>query len=130
MLAQFFWEQYQTAEVPARGSIVLAVDGKTLRGAIPSGSNRGGHLVAAYLPGSGVVLAQLAVATKANERVAVPKLLAHLDLTGMIVVGDALQVQRALRIQVVEAVGTMCGLSKTIRSRASPTWKCRSRART
>ena len=50
-----------TAEIPACGSIVLAVDGRTLRGTIPSEQTRGLHLVAAYLPTTGVVLAQVAV---------------------------------------------------------------------
>ena len=105
LLGQFFEQTQKTAEVPARGSIVLAVDGKTLRGTIPAGQTRGVHLVAAYLPSSGVVLAQLAVSHKHNEIVAVPQLLAHLDLTGTVVVGDAMQAQRELSIQVVEDGG-------------------------
>jgi predicted transposase YbfD/YdcC len=92
-------------EVPDRCSIHVAIDGKTLRGTIPQGQTRGVHLVAAYLPATGVVLAQVAVERKENEIVAVPKLLAQLDLTGMVVVGDAMQAQRALSIQVVEAGG-------------------------
>jgi predicted transposase YbfD/YdcC len=103
VLGQFFAEQQASAEVLARGSTVLAVDGKTLRGTIPAGQSRGVHLVAAYLPNQGVVLAQLAVDCKENEIVAVPKLLKQLDLTGMVVVGDAMQAQRELSIQVVEA---------------------------
>ncbi|NNJ10394.1 ISAs1 family transposase [Chloroflexales bacterium ZM16-3] len=105
VLGQFFAEQQATAAVPERGSIVLAVDGKTLRGTIPAGQSRGVHLVAAYLPEQGVVLAQRAVDRKENEIVAVPKLLKQLDLTGMVVVGDAMQAQRELSIQVVEAQG-------------------------
>jgi predicted transposase YbfD/YdcC len=105
VLSQFFAEQQASVEVPERGSIVLAVDGKTLRGSIPSGQSRGVHLVAAYLPEQGVVLAQLAVDHKENEIVAVPKLLAQLDLTGAVVVGDAMQAQRELSRQVVEAKG-------------------------
>jgi predicted transposase YbfD/YdcC len=105
LLGQFFEQTQQTAEVPARGSIVLAVDGKTLRGTIPAGRTRGVHLVAAYLPSAGVVLAQLAVDHKHNEIVAVPQLLAHLDLTGRVVVGDAMQAQRELSIQVVQDGG-------------------------
>lgn len=64
MLGQFFAEQQATAEVPERGSIVLAVAGKTLRGTIPAGQSRGVHLVAAYLPNQDVVQAQLAVDRK------------------------------------------------------------------
>ena len=51
------------------------------------------------------MLAQLAVDRKENEMVAVPKLLKQLDVTGMVVVGDAMQAQRELSIQVVEAQG-------------------------
>ena len=40
VLGRFFAEQQATAEVPVRGSIVLAVDGKTLRGTIGA-STRG-----------------------------------------------------------------------------------------
>jgi predicted transposase YbfD/YdcC len=105
LVGQFFQEQFATAEVPARGSIVLAVDGKTLRGTIPVGQTRGVHLVCAYLPDFGIVLAQMAVEAKENEIVAVPRLLKQLDLTGLVVVGDAMQAQRALSIQVVEEGG-------------------------
>lgn len=104
-LSTFFQARQATAEVPARGSLILAVDGKTLRGTIPAGQTRGVHLVAAYLPETGVVLAQLAVDTKENEIVVVPTLVAHLDLTGMVVVGDAMQTQRQLSIQIVENGG-------------------------
>ncbi|MHB8596316.1 MAG: hypothetical protein ACYDER_05840 [Ktedonobacteraceae bacterium] len=48
-----------TGAQPKRGSIQLALDGKTLRGPIPLGKTRGVHLLAAYLPGQGVVLAQM-----------------------------------------------------------------------
>jgi len=105
VLGQFFAEQQQCPEVPARGTIVVAVDGKTLRGTIAAGKTRGVHLVAAYLPREGVVLAQVAVDCKENEIVAVPKLLRQLDLTGVVVVGDAMQAQRALSVQVVETNG-------------------------
>jgi predicted transposase YbfD/YdcC len=105
LLGQFFREQQATSEVPARGRIVLAVDGKSVRGTIPSGQTRGLHLVCAYLPGAGVVLTQVAVDRKENEIVAVPKMLAKLDLTGVVVVGDAMQAQRALSTQVVEDGG-------------------------
>lgn len=104
-LGRFFQATQTTAEVPARGSIILAVDGKTLRGTIPAGHTSGVHLVAASLPEHGVVLAQLAVDHKENEIVVVPTLLAQLDLTGMVVVGDAMQTQRQLSTQIVEAGG-------------------------
>jgi predicted transposase YbfD/YdcC len=105
LLARFFQAMQRRAEVPARGSIVLAIDGKTVRGTIPTGSTQGLHLMAAYLPEQGVVLAQLAVDTKTNEIVAAPKVLAQLELTGIVVTGDAMQAQRELSIQVVQQGG-------------------------
>lgn len=111
LLGEFF-AQTLAAEVPARGSVVLNIDGKTLRGTIPSGSTRGVHLMAAYLPKQGVVLAQVAVASKENEIVAAPKLLAQLDLRGMVVTGDAIQAQRALSVQIVGQQGDYAWLVK------------------
>ena len=104
VLGAFFQVAQHTPETPPRGSIVLAVDGKTLRGTIPAGQTAGVQLVAAYLPTRGVLLAQLAVDHKENEIVVVPALLAQLDLTG-VVVGDAMQTQRELSVQIVEAGG-------------------------
>jgi predicted transposase YbfD/YdcC len=93
-------------EVPARCSIAVALDGKTIRGTIPRGQSHGGvHLLAAYVPRRGAVLAQIAVATKENEIVAAPTLLRQLDLTGVLLSGDAMFTQRALSIQIVEAGG-------------------------
>jgi predicted transposase YbfD/YdcC len=112
VLGQFFREQHATAEVPARGSIILAIDGKTVRGTIPAGQTRGVHLLAAYLPERGVTLAQVAVERKENEIVAAPPLLKRLDLTGVVVTGDAMHAQRALSRQIVEAQGDYCWLVK------------------
>ncbi len=53
-------------------SVLIALDGKTLRGTIPSGQTRGLHLLAAYLPGEGIVLFQVAVESKTNEIGAAP----------------------------------------------------------
>ncbi len=39
-------------------SVLIAFDGKTLRGTIPTGDSHGVHLLAAYVPDSGVVLVQ------------------------------------------------------------------------
>jgi predicted transposase YbfD/YdcC len=103
-VASFFKRQFAQAP-PKRGSIVLNIDGKTLRGTIPSGSKQGVHLVAAYLPQQGVVLAQLAVRHKANELTVVPSLLGQIDLHGVVVSGDAIFAQRNLSVQIVEAGG-------------------------
>jgi hypothetical protein len=72
ILGRFFQQLHQPTDVPARGSLILAIDGKPLRGTIPAGQTRGVHLIAAYLPERGVVLAQLAVDRKENEIVVMP----------------------------------------------------------
>ncbi len=100
------------AEVPDRAQIALALDGKTLRGTIPLGHTHGIHLVAAYLPTEGVVLAQLEVATKENEIVVAPTLLAQIDLQGVVVTGDAMYTQRPLSTQIIEAGGDYLWLVK------------------
>ena len=94
------------SQQPTTGrSVLIALDGKTLRGTIPTGQSQGVHLLAAYVPAQGIVLVQVAVANKENEIVAAPKVLASLDLRGKIVVGDAMQTQRELSVQVIAADG-------------------------
>jgi predicted transposase YbfD/YdcC len=94
-----------TPEVPARGSVIVNLDGKTLRGTIAQGHTSGVHLLAAYQADQGRVLAQVAVGSKTNEIGAAPALLKQFDLTGAVVTGDAMHTQRQLSTQVVEAGG-------------------------
>jgi hypothetical protein len=111
VVGQFFSELCQSSirkKRRRRGGLVLTIDGKTIRGTIPLGRTRGVHLIAAYLPQVGVVLAQLEVQkvqTRANEVLVAPKLLAQLDLTGVVVTGDAMFAQRNLSAQVVRGGG-------------------------
>lgn len=104
LLGQFFATAPSDAELE-RGTIQLALDGKTLRGTIPLGATRGVHLLAAYLPNQGVVLAQMRVEEKSNEITHAPKLLRQLDLRGVVVSGDAMFDQRELSSQMVQANG-------------------------
>ncbi len=90
-------------EVGAEARINL--DGKAVRGTIALGATRGQHLLAAYLPGLGVVLFQVAVETKTNEISAAPQVQKMLDLRGKIVTWDALLAQRALSLLMVNAGG-------------------------
>ncbi|MCS6882939.1 MAG: hypothetical protein RMK84_18470 [Oscillochloridaceae bacterium] len=83
---------------------MLALDGKTLRGTILAGHTRDVHLLAAFLPEQGMVLAQAPVERKENEIVVAPTLLARLPLAG-VVVGDALHARRATCRSIVEANG-------------------------
>ncbi len=87
-------------------AVVIAIDGKTVRGTITREDPFGLHLLAAYLPGEGLVLMQMVVETdKENEIVVAPQLLRCLDLRNKVVVGDAMQTQRELSLQIVEAGG-------------------------
>lgn len=86
-------------------SILVTIDGKTLRGTIPKGGTRGVHLLAAFLPDEGVVLLQIEVGQKENEIAAAPQLLGQLDLKGRVVSGDAMFTQRAISIEVLARGG-------------------------
>lgn len=94
-------------QLPQAGQgVVIAIDGKTLRGTITRDDPFGVHLLAAYLPSAGLVWMQMVVEKdKENELVVAPKLLHCLDLRHKVVVGDALHTQRALSLQIVAAGG-------------------------
>ena len=101
-----------SAEVPERASRQIALDGKTLRGTIPTAARSGVHLVTAYQVETGVPRLQVSVPTKANELVVAPVILAALDLHGVLVSGDAMFAQRNLSTQIVEAGGDYCWIVK------------------
>jgi predicted transposase YbfD/YdcC len=103
LLGKFFGEQL--APTRQQGQRHLCVDGKTLRGTIPLGKGQGVHLLAAYLPKEGVVLAQLQVSTSGSEVSAAPQLLATVDLRGTVVSGDAIFASRKLSQKILAAHG-------------------------
>ena len=111
VINQFFREQVQLGRtLPPRGSRVIAIDGKGLRGSIASGEKRGDYLMSAYLCDQGVVIGQVEVAhgeVKENEIVAAPKLIEQIEpcVAGAVVVGDAMQCQRELSQQIRKAGG-------------------------
>lgn len=111
IIGAYFKRQLST-EVPQRGSLSMSIDGKTLRGTIPAGQTQGLHLMAAYLPEQGLVLAQVAVGSKTNEITAAPLLLKMVDLHGVVVTGDAMQAQKALSVQIVADGGDYLWLVK------------------
>src|SRR4051812_19823088 len=77
---------------------VIAVDGKTVRGARTRTGDDDGrqpHLVAALDQHTGAVLAQTAVAEKSSEIAARPVVLDGLDITDAVITADALHVQRS-----------------------------------
>ena len=57
-------EAYLSTWPEVGDEVRITLDGKTVRGTVPFGDTRGLHLLAAYLPGVGVVLFQVAVDTK------------------------------------------------------------------
>jgi predicted transposase YbfD/YdcC len=104
IVGQFFRQAIRTTR-HKRGSIQLAIDGKTLRGTIPLGETEGVHLLAAYLPQQGVVLAQMNVEHKGREITFAPTLLRQIDLRGVVGSSDAMFDRRSLSSKIVQAHG-------------------------
>jgi predicted transposase YbfD/YdcC len=80
---------------------VVAIDGKTVR------RSRGAakdaiHMVSAFAARQRLVLGQVKVADKANEIVAIPKLLDMLAIEGAVVTIDAIGCQRAIAQKIVD----------------------------
>lgn len=91
--------------------VVLAIDGKVLRGSVAD-DQKGMHLLAAYLPHEGIVLMQMPVDSHENEIPVAPKLLKCLDLREKVVIGDALHTQRAVSLQIVVSGGDYVWFAK------------------
>jgi predicted transposase YbfD/YdcC len=82
-----------TRAARAGGRLVIAVDGKAVRGARKKGG-KAPHLAAALAHGTGAVPGQVAVDARSNEIPAVRELLkAFADLAGAVVTMDALHAQ-------------------------------------
>lgn len=98
-----------SALVEAAGGKLIAIDGKAIRRSFAHAWDKSGmaHLVSAFVTqgGNQLVFGQVAVEDKANEIVAIPRLLALLDLAGAIVTIDAIGCQRAIAAQVIEQGG-------------------------
>ncbi len=84
--------------------VLVALDGKVMRGTLNE-KQEGVYLLAAYLPGEGIVLMEVAIQGKGQEIEAAPQVLKYIDLRDKVVMGDALHTQRAVSIQTVEAGG-------------------------
>jgi predicted transposase YbfD/YdcC len=89
VLGAWLW----TRAARADGRLVIAIDGKAVRGA-KGKDGKAPHLVAALAHGIGAVLGQVAVDRKSNEIPAVRELLkAFGDLAGVVLTIDALHTQ-------------------------------------
>ena len=76
-----------------------------MRGTITANKPEGDYLLAAYMPGAGIVLMQVLIKAGDGELTVAPEVLKALDLKGKVVTGDALFAQRNLSMQIVEAGG-------------------------
>ena len=88
---------------------LVAIDGKSIRRSFERGWDRSGmaHLVGAFVSqgDNRLAFAQVAVADKANEIVAIPRLLELLDLDGAVVTIDAIGCQRDIAGRIVAGGG-------------------------
>jgi DDE_Tnp_1-associated/Transposase DDE domain len=98
--------------------VLVAIDGKVLRGTLDEKQN-GVYLLAAYLPGEGLVLMEVVVKGKGHEIEAASQVLKSMDLREKVIMGDALHTQRPISIQIVEAGGDYIWFAKA----TSPNWK-------
>jgi len=92
--------------------LVFSLDGKTVKGTIPSGETRGTHLLSLYVPGQGLVLMEAKVDQKENEIVVAPEILKQVSLAGVIVIADAMHTQRGTSQQVLQAGGDYVWMAK------------------
>jgi predicted transposase YbfD/YdcC len=86
------------------GRRVIAIDGKTIRGARAAG-HVAPHLVAALDHTLGVVLGQVQVAAKSNEIPALRTLLAVFDLVGAVITADAMHTQTTTAAYITDRGG-------------------------
>ena len=107
LIGAFVWTRTRVAG----GRRVIAIDGKTVRGA-RTATTAAPHLVSAYDHTSGTVLGQLATAAKSNEIPAVRTLLGGLDLTDVVVTVDAMHTQTDTATAITVRAGTMCSPSR------------------
>ena len=92
VVGAWLFEQVGAGRLDA-DQLVLALDGKSMRGALRE-DGRAVHLFAAMVHGAGIVVGQQEVEAKSNEITALKPLLANLDLAGALVTADAMHTQR------------------------------------
>lgn len=89
----WLFDQVRAGLVDEDALVVLAVDGKSMRGA-RRGDGRAVHLFSAMVHDRGVVVGQREVDEKSNEITAFRPVLENLDIDGALVTADALHTQR------------------------------------
>ena len=81
---------------------VIAIDGKTLRGAKANGVKSPIHMVSAWANENNLVLGQVRVNEKSNEITAIPELLDKLMIHGNIITIDAMGTQTDIAAKIIE----------------------------
>src|SRR5665811_1687935 len=92
VVGAWLFRQVRAGHVDA-DQLVLALDGKSMRGALRA-DGRAVHLFAAMVHGAGIVVGQQQVDAKSNEITAFRPLLDDLDLEGALVTADAMHTHR------------------------------------
>jgi predicted transposase YbfD/YdcC len=82
--------------------LVVALDGKTVRGFANTDKKASLHIVSAYVSLNRITLGQIAVDEKSNEITAIPKLLDLLTLNGCIITIDAMGCQKEIAKKICE----------------------------
>lgn len=81
---------------------VIAIDGKTIKGAKSSGKKSPVHMVSAWANDNNLVLGQVKVSEKSNEITAIPKLLEVLSIEDTIVTIDAMGCQTEIASAIIK----------------------------
>jgi len=81
---------------------VIAIDGKTLRGAKANGKKSPVHMVSAWANQNNLVLGQIRVNEKSNEITAIPELLDTLLIQGNIITIDAMGTQTNIADKIIK----------------------------
>jgi predicted transposase YbfD/YdcC len=81
---------------------VIAIDGKTLRGAKSGGKKSPVHMVSAWANQNNLVLGQVRVNDKSNEITAIPELLETLFIEGNIITIDAMGTQTNIAEKIIK----------------------------
>jgi len=81
---------------------IIAIDGKTIRGAKSHGKKSPVHMVSAWACETNLVLGQIKTAEKSNEITAIPKLLDILDIAEQTVTIDAMGTQKEIAEKIID----------------------------
>jgi predicted transposase YbfD/YdcC len=81
---------------------IIAIDGKTIRGAKSHGKKSPIHMVSAWACESNLVLGQVKTAEKSNEITAIPQLLDLIDISGQTITIDAMGTQKEIAEKIIK----------------------------